>query len=145
MKFAARLLLLLYGLFWLWSGVAKMKDPAGFAMAVRNYRLLGDPLVAAAALFVPSLEIVAALAVVFRRALPAALGLLWISLLVFTIAIVISWARGLDIECGCFGLGDGSTVNYPVKLAQNAALLAVGGWLWWIESRRATTGDPPES
>jgi putative oxidoreductase len=134
---AFRLIAIAYALFWLWSGVAKMKDPAAFAIAVRNFRLLGDPWVAAAALFIPSLEIVCAVAIVIRLGAKGALGILWLSLVVFTVAIAISWARGLDIECGCFGVGDGRTVHYPVKLAQNFALLAMGGWLWWREAAKS--------
>lgn len=135
-RHATRLLAIAYGLFWLWSGVAKWKDPGAFAVAVRNFQLLGDPFIAAAALFIPVLEIVCALAIIFRRAALGAQALLWLSLVVFTAAIAVSWARGLDISCGCFGTGDGSTVNYPVKLAQNLALLAVGGWLCWQEWKR---------
>lgn len=138
-QIAFRLIAIAYALFWLWSGVAKMKDPAAFAIAVRNFQLIGDPWVAAAALFIPSLEIVCAVAIVIRLGSQAALGILWLSLCVFTAAIAISWARGLDIECGCFGVGDGSRVNYPVKLAQNLALLAVGGWLWRREAGARAT------
>jgi putative oxidoreductase len=133
MRTALRILAILYGLFWLWSGVAKLKDPAGFSLAVRNFQLIGDPLVAMTALFIPALEIVCALAIIFKKAADGALAVIWMALLVFTVAIIISWARGLDISCGCFGTGDGSQVNYPIKIAQNLALLAVGGWLWWRE------------
>ncbi|MCB1066137.1 MAG: hypothetical protein KDN20_24860 [Verrucomicrobiae bacterium] len=134
MKLTANTLRILFGLLWLWAGVAKLKDPTAFSFAIRNYHLLSDPWIAAAALFLPALECVAAMAVIFRKGSAGAIALLWGSLLVFTVAIAISWGRGLDIECGCFGLG-GSTVNYPVKIAQNVAMLAVGAWLWWWESR----------
>ncbi|MCB1093040.1 MAG: hypothetical protein KDL87_15995 [Verrucomicrobiae bacterium] len=145
LRLAAQILVILYGLFWLWSGVAKLKDPAGFAMAIRNFRLLGDPWIAASALFIPAVEIVCASSVVFGKGRWGALSLLWVSLLIFTTAIVISWVRGLDISCGCFGTGDGSTVHYPAKVAQNLALLALGGWLWWWERtqhRRSVSSLP---
>ncbi|MCB1230066.1 MAG: hypothetical protein KDN19_07365 [Verrucomicrobiae bacterium] len=134
MNTAATILRILYGLLWFWAGAAKFMDPTAFSLAIRNFRLVEDPWVAALALFLPPLEMVAALAVIFHRGARGGLAILWIALFVFTLAIGISWARGLDIECGCFGLS-GSTINYPIKLAQNLALLAVGGWLFFRTAR----------
>lgn len=135
MKLAATVLRLLFGFLWLWAGIVKIKDPIAFSMEIRNYELIGDPWVAMAALLLPPLEILCALAVIFRKAPAGALAILTASLLVFTIAIVISWARGLDISCGCFSLG-GDSINYPVKVTENVFLLAVGAWLWHLESRK---------
>ncbi len=142
MTVPAHILRVLFGLLWLWAGMAKLKDPTAFSLAIRNYDLIGDPWIAVAALFLPAMEGVAALAVIFRRGTAGALALLCASLAIFTLAIAVSWARGLDIECGCFGL-DGSTVNYPLKLIQNLALLGVGGWLWWWEARTVPPAAGP--
>ncbi|MBK9099286.1 MAG: hypothetical protein IPM14_14445 [bacterium] len=46
-------------------------------------------------------------------------------LLVFIIAIIISVARGLDIDCGCFGTVDGAKVGL-VKILENVGLLILG-------------------
>lgn len=143
MRLAHHVLSILYGLFWLWSGTAKLRDPAAFALAVSHFQLLGDPFVALTALSVPAIEVVCALAVVFRRQAAGALAILSICLAVFTAAIAISWARGLDISCGCFGSADDSPVNYPVKVAQNLILLALGGWLWWVELRQPSRAPAP--
>ncbi len=144
MNFAASTIRVLFALIWLWAGVAKLLDPTAFSLAIRNFDLVPDPWVAALALWLPPLECVAALAVILRRGTAGGLAILWSALLVFTLAIIISWARGLDITCGCFGGGD-SAVNYPLKLAQNFALLAVGGWLWWMEAGKpsAESGETP--
>ncbi|MCB1235481.1 MAG: DoxX family protein, partial [Verrucomicrobiae bacterium] len=48
-----------FGLFWIWAGASKLRDPALFSAAIRNYDLIGDPLVAAAALILPWLEVIA--------------------------------------------------------------------------------------
>lgn len=140
MQSAASIFRIVYGLFWLWAGILKFLDPTEFSLAIRNFDLIGDPFVAVFALLIPAVECVAAVAVIVRRGAAGGLAILWTSLLVFTVAIVISWARGLDIECGCFGLS-GSTVNYPIKLIQNFALLAVGGWLWWVEAFRGQSSE----
>lgn len=141
MKFAASTIRILFALIWLWAGVAKFKDPTAFSLSIRNFDLLPDPWVAIFALLIPPLECLAALAILFQRGTAGGLAILWSALLVFSFAIIISWVRGLDIECGCFGLG-GNAVNYPLKLAQNIALLAVGGWLWWMEAGSEPHREP---
>jgi putative oxidoreductase len=132
-----RLLLLAslgFGAVFLWSGVAKVKDPLTFAESIRNFRLVGDPFVAAFAHFLPWLEIFAGVAVMWDRLRLAAAAILTLLLVVFTLAIVLAWARGLEIACGCFG-GEEIT-NYPVKLAQNLGLIAWGALLWRASAPR---------
>jgi hypothetical protein len=46
-------------------------------------------------------------------------------LVVFFIAISISLARGLDIDCGCFGTSDGAKVSL-IKLGENLVLIFIG-------------------
>jgi len=128
--------LVLGGLF-LWSGIAKLKNPIEFADAIRNFEIIGDPFAAVFALFIPWVEIVAALAVMSGLAGRGGAAVLTLSLAVFTIAIASAWMRGLDISCGCFG-GSGP-INYPRKMIENFALLALGAgvWFWWTGARDA--------
>jgi len=120
---------LAFGALFLWSGIAKVKDPISFAEAVRNFRIVGDPIAPALAHFLPWLEIFAGLAVMWDRTRQGAAALLTLLLLGFTLAIATAWARGLDIACGCFG--DEEVMNYPVKVAENAGLILWGAALWW--------------
>lgn len=139
MKTILFVIALAFGALFLWSGVAKIKDPVSFADAVRNYRLIGDPFVAVAALFIPWVEVFAAIGVMTDRFRKGSAAILTVSLVVFTTAIVIAWARGLDITCGCFG--DETPMNYPVKVAQNAGLIFVGALLWWFAPKAKAAGE----
>lgn len=132
------ILRLVFGALFIFSGVMKLKDPIFFADVVRNYRLIGDPIAPAMALFVPWVEVFAGIAVMLDRFVKGGSFLLVASLIVFTLAIGISWARGLDITCGCFGQNE--ELNYPVKIAQNLVLLATGIAIWW----RYEVGDLPK-
>jgi putative oxidoreductase len=118
---------LAFGALFLWSGIAKIKDPISFAEAIRNYRIVGDPIAPALAHFLPWLEVFAGFAVMWERMRQGASALLTGMLIVFTIGIVSAWIRGLDITCGCFG-GE-ETINYPVKVTQNLLLIAAGIWI----------------
>jgi putative oxidoreductase len=135
-RIAYTIIRFLFGGLFLWSGIAKAYDPAGFALDIRNYELIGDPWVAMAALFLPWLEIVTGVLLMggWKWGTRGSSGILWASLIVFTIAIAISWARGLDIACGCFGIG-GESTNYPVKITQNVILIGIASWIWWFETR----------
>lgn len=139
MKIFLFLVALAFGALFLWSGVAKIKDPVSFAEAVRNYRLIGDPFAAAAALFIPWLEVFAGIGVMTDKFRKGGAAILTVSLIAFTGAIVIAWLRGLDITCGCFG--DETPMNYPVKVAQNLGLILAGTFLWWFAPKGQSDGS----
>ena len=90
------------GLF-VYAGVVKIVDPLGFAQDIRNYRLVGQAISFAAAVVLPWLEIVAGaflIAGVWKRGA----ALVITGLLVFFIVLtLVTMARGLDVDCGCFG------------------------------------------
>lgn len=132
------LLRLAFGALFIFSGVMKLKDPVFFADVVRNYQLIGDPIAPAMALFVPWVEIFAGIAVMLDRFVRGGSFLLTASLVVFTLAIAISWMRGLDITCGCFGQNE--ELNYPVKMVQNFVLLVAGIAIWWKAEMSALAG-----
>jgi uncharacterized membrane protein YphA (DoxX/SURF4 family) len=129
MKIFWAIVTLVFGALFIWSGIAKLKDPMTFADAVRNFRIVGDPIAPAVALFLPWLEVFAGIALMSGKFAKGGAFILLASMVFFTAAIGISWIRGLDITCGCFG--DNEIVNYPVKMTQNVVLLAVGFAIWW--------------
>jgi uncharacterized membrane protein YphA (DoxX/SURF4 family) len=110
------------------AGALKLPDPDAALRAVRAYRLLPEPLVAPVAFGLPVLEIAVGLALVagvfVRTAAVAAAALL----VVFLAGVGSAWARGLQIDCGCFSDGGevaaGETA-YPAEVVRDVALLAV--------------------
>lgn len=116
------------------SGVLKLLDPDGSVRSVRAYQLLPDGLVAVVGYGLPALEVGlgALLLVGFTTRLAAAgAGLL---MLAFVVGIVSAWARGLSIDCGCFGGGGEvaeGTASYGLPLARDLALLLAAALLTW--------------
>jgi uncharacterized membrane protein YphA (DoxX/SURF4 family) len=129
------------------AGVLKLPDPAAAVRAVRAYRLLPEALVGPVAFGLPVLEIaigLALLAGVFVRTAAVAAALLMV---VFLVAVGSAWARGLQIDCGCFGGGGqvapGRTA-YPAEVARDVGLLLVALALARRPtSRLALGGQPP--
>ncbi len=143
---AARLLL--GGVFVL-AGVLKLPDPAAAVRAVRAYQLLPEGLVAPVAFGLPVLEIAVGLALlagIFVRAAALASAVL---LGVFLVGVGSAWARGLQIDCGCFGGGgqvQAGATAYPVEVARDTALLlAALALARWPHSRLSLSrnGAPP--
>lgn len=121
------------GLFWalrlvlggllVWSGAVKVGDPAGFANEIGNYHLLPS-LSPIMAVTLPWIEIVIGVALIAAPrawARAAALGAVAI-LGVFTIAVISVVARGIDVDCGCFGSGSGPVTMLTVL--RDVALVA---------------------
>ena len=128
MKWLRLFLHLLFGGVFVYAGALKAWDPAAFVMDVRSFELLRDPLAAWLAMGLPWLEIFAGLAVMSGPLRAGGLLILNVTLVGFLIAILSAWARGLDIQCGCFGGGAGTT-DYVELLVRDVVLLALGFWL----------------
>lgn len=104
------------------AGVIKAWHPAVFWEDVQSYRLLPEILELAIVWYLPYLEIIGGVLLIVKPfRLEATLILLGL-MVVFMLALGISWARGLDISCGCFG-GSGDA-NYPRLLIRDGLISA---------------------
>ena len=112
----------LAGIF-IYSGVVKAIDPVQFASDIDNFKILPWPVSVALAFYLPWLEILCALGLVFRVLYLGALSILTASIVIFTLAIAAAKVRGLDITCGCFGHAS-QHWSFPSHLATNLAILA---------------------
>ena len=74
-----------------------------FARGIDNYKILPWAVSVGLALFLPWLEIICGLALIFRRLYSGAIALVLALMLVFIVASIAAKARGIDITCGCFG------------------------------------------
>ena len=119
-----------FGGVFVYAGILKVADPMSFLDDVRSFDLIGDPFAAWLAMGLPWLEIFAGLAVMSGFLRSGGLLILNASLLIFLVAISISWWRGIDIRCGCFGHSDAST-SYRDLILRDLLLLAVGIVLVW--------------
>lgn len=99
----------------------KIVDPAKFAVDVGNYRLVPHELNNLVAIIVPWVEMVAGLAVIFGIWLRAAALVITGLTTMFFFVILSALARGLNMECGCFGTVGGQHVGL-VNLAIDSTL-----------------------
>jgi uncharacterized membrane protein YphA (DoxX/SURF4 family) len=117
---------------WLVSGSIKVADPGQTYLAVRAYNVLPGGMVHLVALALPLLELALGLFLLAGLGTRIAAAISAIVLLLLIAAIAQSWARGLMIDCGCFGGGgqvaEGQT-RYPQEIARDVGFLALASWL----------------
>lgn len=126
LAFAVRLLL--GGLF-LYAGLSKIGAPYQFAAAIQAYQLLPEFLVGLAAVFIPWLEIVSAVALLGGFKPRSALVIFLLLLIIFAALVAFAMFRGLDIDCGC-GLLNNRRIGWWVLL-EDLALIMAAAWLYY--------------
>lgn len=128
-RLASRLVL---GGLMLWAGAVKVGDQQGMALAIHSYGLLPEWTVRPLAVALPWIELALGAFLVlgiFVRFSAIAAGAL---LAAFLIGMAQAKARGLAIDCGCFGGGGpGEGVTW-LDLARDVALLGVAGLVLFL-------------
>jgi uncharacterized membrane protein YphA (DoxX/SURF4 family) len=101
---ASLVLRLLMGSIFLAAGLAKMSDPISFFSTLMQFKLFPDPMISLLAIYVPWIEFLAGLSLVLGM-LHRAGALILVALnIAFSFVILSVIVRGIEIECGCFGL-----------------------------------------
>jgi len=116
---------------WLTSGWLKAVDPLQTVVAVRAYQLLPEAAVTPFATVLPFAEIGLGLLLAgVGVRVTAMLSALMLG--VFLVGVDSAWARGLSIDCGCFGGGGAAKVgatDYLRELARDVGFLLLAVWL----------------
>jgi putative oxidoreductase len=137
MKFAWRIVGLLVGALFVFAGLTKIidfqplrfLDPMEFARSIDNYKILPWTVSVQLAFYLPWLEMICGLALIFRRLYAGALALVLALMLVFIGGSVAAKARGIDITCGCFGhVSD--QLSFAWHMVLDFAILAAVAALW---------------
>jgi uncharacterized membrane protein YphA (DoxX/SURF4 family) len=114
------------------AGVLKVGSPPTSEQAVRAYQLLPDGLARLVGWGLPFVEIAVGVLLVlglFTRIVAATAGVLMVA---FIAAVASAAARGLSIDCGCFGGGGAvapGQTGYGSEIARDVGLLILAGWL----------------
>ena len=125
--------LVLGGVF-LVAGFLKVTTPEAMAKATQAYQVLPHDLAAYVGYALPTVEIILGLLLVLGLFTRVAAVLTSLLLVVFVAGIAQAWARGLTIDCGCFGGGgtvSAEDTNYLQRILEDLGLLACGLWLSW--------------
>jgi uncharacterized membrane protein YphA (DoxX/SURF4 family) len=123
-----------------YSGAVKLPHTADFAVQIVGFRLLPAQASQILAVTLPWVELLTGLLLICGVWARAAAGVSAGLFLMFGVAVVTALARGLDIECGCFGTESGAHAGMRTLLIDGACLAASGFVIW-----RKTVCQPVKS
>jgi putative oxidoreductase len=112
------------GLLFTYSGIAKLIDPAAFSEVVSSFQVLPAACVNLVALSLPATEILVGLAMLSGFLLGGATICALSMAALFAVVLGQALARGLSVDCGCFGSGQPSTAKTWFALGRDVALFA---------------------
>jgi uncharacterized membrane protein YphA (DoxX/SURF4 family) len=116
------------------AGLLKVADPAENVRAVRAYEVLPEAVVPAVGYGLPFLEIGIGLLLLVGLAVRFAAVVSAVLMVAFIVGVAQAWARGLSIDCGCFGGGgqiDPADTRYLEEIVRDTVALLAAGLLVW--------------
>lgn len=133
------------------AAIPKLGDRREFARAIGNYAILPSSLVGPVAAWLPRLELLCGLALLFGLAVGVVATAAAALLSVFAVGIAINLGRGRLIDCGCNGSVAPRQIGWTLvasdlALAAMAAFAALAdpGVLGVLSSETSTTLNPAD-
>jgi uncharacterized membrane protein YphA (DoxX/SURF4 family) len=114
------------------SGAIKATDARETLVAVRAYQLVPESMVGVVAAVMPYLELALGLLLLVGLATRLAAVLSAVVLVIFIAAVASAAARGLSIDCGCFGGGgevEPGQTAYTAEILRDVGLLVLAVYL----------------
>ncbi|MEU4338196.1 MauE/DoxX family redox-associated membrane protein [Micromonospora lupini] len=118
---------------WLVAGASKVGDLAASGRAVNAYQVLPYDVATVVGAALPFVELALGVLLVIGLATRLSAAISVALLLVFIAGISSAWARGLAIDCGCFGSGgqlaEGQAPSYLPEILRDLGFLVLAGFL----------------
>jgi uncharacterized membrane protein YphA (DoxX/SURF4 family) len=121
------------GLVFIYAGSIKLLAPGTFAALIGAYGIIPEGLLMFVAIFLPALEVVAGIGLLFD--IEGSLAVIAALLALFTAILGYGIWMGLDVDCGCFGPDDpeadafhGLRQSLYRDMAMLAGIAFVYGW-----------------
>jgi len=131
-KFFSALLYVLrigIGCMFIWGSLPKIRQPYDFLSSVYGYELVGPRLGMFVAMTLPWLELLVGICLIggifVSGAILASMGMC----AMFTFTLSSALYRGLEISCGCFGVGSGNIDYLTVTRACILLLLSIVAYI----------------
>jgi protein-disulfide isomerase len=121
---------LFLGAIWIWASWSKLRSPRTFVQAVRAYDVTPEWLSKAIGYGLPVLEFSLGVLLILGIVVRMSAIVSTVLFVVFLIGVAQASARGLKLDCGCFG-GGGETVqtHYTIEILRDIGLLALAVYL----------------
>jgi len=114
------------------AGYLKVSAPDKSQMAVRAYEMLPISVANTLGLILPFIEVAIGALLILGSLMRVVAALGGFTMVIFIIAISQAWARGLNIDCGCFGGGgavEPGQTNYLQEILRDTGLALLAAYL----------------
>ena len=114
------------------AGYLKVSAPDKSQMAVRAYEMLPISVANALGVILPFAEVAIGALLVLGALTKYMAALGGFTMIIFIVAISQAWARGLNIDCGCFGGGGAvapGETKYLQEILRDTGLALLAGYL----------------
>lgn len=126
----------------IYSAVAKLREPwIQFAISIESFKIVPDTVLEPMARTLPWLELAAGLGVLINVLAGWAALATALMLVVFNLAGIIAYSKGLVVDCGCFGSGAADPIG-PKWFAEHAAMLVLSVLVTFFCFRRPPVNPP---
>ena len=113
----------LAGIF-IYAGYAKLREPwLQFAVSLSSFKLLPDNALEPMSKLLPWCELALGITILSGVLLRWSALIAALLLTLFFAVLIRSYAMGIQVDCGCFGSGEAALG--PMRLAEEAAMLAL--------------------
>ena len=115
------------------AGALKVGNPQKSAMAVRAYEVLPINIANFLGYVLPWMEVGVGTLLIIGVGVKISAAIGGFTMFVFIIAISQAWARGLNIDCGCFGGGgavEPGETKYLSEILRDIGLTMLGIYLY---------------
>jgi protein-disulfide isomerase/uncharacterized membrane protein YphA (DoxX/SURF4 family) len=119
------------GAIWIWAASSKLGSPRSFVQVVRAYDATPEWMSKAIGYGLPVLELCIGILLVLGLAVQMSAAVSGVLFLIFLIGLIQASARGIQLECGCFG-GGGTTAGstqYTLDILRDVGLLILASYL----------------
>ncbi|KUG54487.1 DoxX family protein [Serinicoccus chungangensis] len=115
-----------------YAGWTKVVDLTGSVQNVLAYELFSYEVARAVGVLLPVLELALAALLLLGLLTRGAAAATAVLMTVFVVGIASAWARGLSIDCGCFGTGGRvapEETRYLAEMLRDVGFVAMAAWL----------------
>lgn len=124
---------------WIIAGVQKLDARMEMTQAIKAYGIFTPEWSGYLAYLIGPLELMGGVLLLLGLFLREASAVAAVVLVLFMVGISQAWARGLVIDCGCFGYDPADVsqgMNYALTLLRDATFLVLTLWTIWRPYRR---------
>ncbi|MHB2252313.1 MauE/DoxX family redox-associated membrane protein [Corynebacterium aurimucosum] len=124
---------------WIIAGIQKLDARMEMTQAIEAYGIFTPEWSGYLAYLIGPLELMGGVLLLLGLFLTEASAVAAVVLVLFMVGISQAWARGLVIDCGCFGYDPADVrqgMNYALTLLRDATFLVLTLWTIWRPYRR---------